>query len=137
VRADEGSCPFCDTSLDLASVGAHILPDRRLSRAALLAFGATLAASLSTATACGGDSESGTGGTSGSDAATGGGGSGGAGGGSGGSGGASGGSGGNTGGTAGENTGGTAGENTGGSAGENVGGTAGNVAPPYGIPPDY
>jgi hypothetical protein len=144
VRTHESACPFCRADLDLSHIRPAQMPTRRLNRKALFAFGATLAASLST-TACGGDtddsSSKGTGGTTST-------------GGSGGSGGStSGGSGGTTGGTggivdAGEdgtgNTGGlyggppdtgVGGTNTGGAAGTNAGGTAG-IAPPYGIPPD-
>ena len=93
---------------------SRILPSNRLSRAALLAVGAALAAGLARA-GCGSDDDTnGTGGTAG---ATGGGGSGGVGG-----SGATGGS--------------DAGE-TGGVGGQNTGGGAGAIAPPYGIPPDF
>lgn len=135
-RVTDDRCPFCDHALAFDDA-PHALPARRLGRAALVAFGATLAVSLA-ATSCSSDSEEtgtkGTGGSGGSST-----------GGSGGSGGASmGGTGGNTGGTAGAATGGSAGAGTGGAAGSAAGGTAGNssggfagnVAPPYGIPPD-
>ena len=111
VRASETVCPFCATALDPAHAAAPALPTQRLGRAALFAFGATLAASL-TAVGCGGDTDDGKGG---------GGGDGGSSAGSGGSGG------GGSGGSAG--TAGTAGR--GGS-----GGSGGGVAPLYGLPAD-
>jgi hypothetical protein len=106
VRASESSCPFCGVALDHAAVSEPVLPTKRLGRAALFAFGATLAASI-TGTACGGESESdkGTGGAAGS---------------------ATGGSGGNAGA-------GTGGGNTGGDAG--LGGYSGAPATLYGLPP--
>jgi hypothetical protein len=106
VRVSEGSCPFCSAVLDLAGVPAPVLPTRRLGRAQLFAFGATLAASI-TGTACGGvaESDKGTGGAAGS-----------ASGGSGGSGGSAG--------------GGAGGKDAG------FGGDAGSPGLMYGIPPD-
>lgn len=103
----ESSCPFCSAALDLARISEPLLPTRRLGRAALFAFGATLAASI-TGTACGGESETdkGTGGAAG---------------------GATGGAGG-SGGT------GTGGSNTGGDAGS--GGDAGAPGLLYGLPAD-
>jgi hypothetical protein len=85
VRVSENACPFCDAALELGHTPPPVVPNRRLSRVALLAFSATLAAGVG---ACGGDTDSdkGTGGSGGA---------------SGGSGGASGGSGGTTGGSAG------------------------------------
>jgi hypothetical protein len=145
VRTSDERCPFCDHSLESA-LEPHALPERRLGRAALVAFGATLVVSIAS-TACSSDSDetgrTGTGGTGGSSTGGSGGSTGGSGGSTGGNGG-SGGSGGNTGGTAGaatggaagSGTGGVAGAGTGGAAGNNFGGFAGNVAPPYGIPPD-
>lgn len=53
VRTTEASCPFCSSPLDLVASPAPVLPGKRLSRAALFAFGATLAAS--TQVACGDD----------------------------------------------------------------------------------
>ncbi len=144
VRVSESACPFCCAAIDLSYVPEPLLPSRRLGRAALFAFGATLAASLST-TACGGQSESdkGTGGASG--------GSGGSTGGTGGSGGSTGGSGGSTGGSggdAGAGFGGFAGAQTlyglpvdagpddAGVGGQNFGGGSGGGQPLYGAPPD-
>ena len=46
VRADETTCPFCSAELDLSSAPAPRMPDRRLNRAALWTFSATLAAGL-------------------------------------------------------------------------------------------
>ena len=143
VRASETTCPFCGSTVDLSGVPPPALPNRRLGRAALVAFGATIAAGVAT-TSCGGDTdEPGRGGSGGS--AAGGGGAGG----SGGTGG-NGSGGGSTGGSAGSSTGGSGGD--GGSVGpvygvpadsgppdvQATGGTAGDggIQPPYGIPPD-
>jgi hypothetical protein len=52
VRVHEAACPFCKTALDLANVPPPALPTARLGRAALFAFGVTLAAGAGT-TACG------------------------------------------------------------------------------------
>lgn len=113
VRIAEAQCPFCSASLDLSATPSPALPSRRLSRAAILAFGAALAAGVTTV-GCGSDDDGGgNGGTGGQ--STGGASSGG---GSAGAGGTDGGAG------------------SGGSAGQNTGGVAGNIAPPYGIPPD-
>lgn len=141
VRASDERCPFCDRALALTEDATHALPTRRLGRAALVAFGATLVVSL---TACSSDSdETGTKGTGGSGGASTGGSGGSSTGGTGGS--STGGTGGSstggtagaaTGGAAGSAAGGTAGTASGGAAGNSSGGFAGNVAPPYGIPPD-
>jgi hypothetical protein len=112
VRVHEAACPFCGAALELSALPAPALPTLRLGRAALFAFGATLAASVA-ASGCGGDTDDGKEGSGGTTAGGSGGRSG--------SGGASG-----TGGST--NTGGT-----GDSA--NTGG-AGNVGPVYGIPAD-
>jgi hypothetical protein len=109
VRVNESACPFCGVSLDLDG-GEPILPQRRLGRAALFAFGATLASGVTLA-GCGSDDDDGGGGTGGT--------------------GATGGSGGGSGGSSG--TAGTAG--SGGTAGSASGGTAGLQAA-YGLPPD-
>lgn len=67
VRVLERVCPFCLGAIDLSRVPAPVLPTRRLGRAALFAFGATIAAGLATS-ACGnvasdtGSGESNTGG---------------------------------------------------------------------------
>src|SRR6185503_7936673 len=58
VRRFESACPFCDAALSLEVLPAPLLPQRRLSRAATFAFGATLASAASLA-ACGGESEQG------------------------------------------------------------------------------
>ena len=80
VRALEPRCPFCDAELDLSHSPAPVLPSRRLGRAALFAFGATLIGATtigcgdsdeSTGTG-GAGSEAGGGGSSGSAGATGG-----------------------------------------------------------------
>jgi hypothetical protein len=42
----ESDCPFCGSDIDLSAVPEPILPTRRLGRAALFTFGATLAAGL-------------------------------------------------------------------------------------------
>ena len=52
VRASEPECPFCALPLELAGTPAPRLPDERLSRAAMLAFSATLA-SATALVACG------------------------------------------------------------------------------------
>ena len=49
VRVTETACPFCALALDLADTPAPILPGQRLSRAATLAFGATLASATALA----------------------------------------------------------------------------------------
>lgn len=54
VRVTETACPFCSLPLDLADAPSPVLPGQRLSRAATLAFGATLASATALA-ACGGD----------------------------------------------------------------------------------
>src|SRR5882724_11130153 len=56
VRVSETECPFCALPLDLASTPPPQLPRGRLSRAATLAFGATLV-SATAISACGGDAE--------------------------------------------------------------------------------
>lgn len=68
VRAFESECPFCRVDLDLSSVPEHAMPTRRLGRAALFTFGATLAAGLA-GVGCGSSDDGGGGsggGTSGS-----------------------------------------------------------------------
>jgi len=60
VRVSETECPFCALPLDLASTPAPQLPRGRLSRAATLAFGATLV-SASALAACSSDSDTGSG----------------------------------------------------------------------------
>jgi len=52
VRNTESACPFCEASLELAALGPPSLPQKRLTRAATFAFGATLAV-----TACGGTTD--------------------------------------------------------------------------------
>lgn len=65
VRVLEASCPFCKTALDLSSTPPPILPSQRLGRAALFAFGVTLAAGAGV-TGCSSDGEGpGTGGSGG------------------------------------------------------------------------
>jgi hypothetical protein len=116
VRVHEAECPFCAASLNLAATPPPVLPKRRLGRAALFAFGATLVGI--TAIGCGdSDDGGGTGGSSGSAGSSGSGGSAGSAG-SAGSGGSAG----------------TAG--TGGSAG--AAGSAGfaGAGALYGVPPD-
>jgi hypothetical protein len=60
VRVSEQECPFCALPLDLAGTPEPQLPRGRLSRAATLAFGATLV-SASALAACSSDSDTGTG----------------------------------------------------------------------------
>jgi hypothetical protein len=60
VRVSEKECPFCALPLDLAGTPEPQLPRGRLSRAATLAFGATLV-SASALAACSSDSDTGTG----------------------------------------------------------------------------
>ena len=60
VRVSESECPFCALPLDLAGTQEPRLPATRLSRAATLAFGATLV-SASALAACSSDSDTGTG----------------------------------------------------------------------------
>jgi hypothetical protein len=55
VRVLEIECPFCGTELDLSATPPPILPTRRLNRAALFTFGATLVFATG---ACSGNSES-------------------------------------------------------------------------------
>jgi hypothetical protein len=110
VRVAEERCPFCgaERAAELRASAAPALPKRRLGRAALFTFGATLASASCDSTTTPSD-----GGAAGStaDGATGGSGAGGAGG-KAGSTGQAGANGGNT-------------------------GAAGGVAPPYGIAPLY
>jgi hypothetical protein len=61
VRVSEKECPFCALPLDLAGTPEPQLPRGRLSRAATLAFGATLV-SASALAACSSDSDTGNGG---------------------------------------------------------------------------
>ena len=56
VRASEPECPFCALPIDLPNTPPPQLPRGRLSRAATLAFGATLV-SATALSACGGDAE--------------------------------------------------------------------------------
>jgi hypothetical protein len=60
VRVSEKECPFCGLPLDLAGTPEPQLPRGRLSRAATLAFGATLV-SASALASCSSDSGTGTG----------------------------------------------------------------------------
>jgi hypothetical protein len=60
VRVSETECPFCASPLDLAGTPEPQLPRGRLSRAATLAFGATLV-SASALAACSSDSDTGNG----------------------------------------------------------------------------
>ena len=46
VRYDEAACPFCRTTLALADTPPPRVPATRLGRAALFAFGASLAAGV-------------------------------------------------------------------------------------------
>lgn len=79
VRTHESACPFCDVALSLASTPPHVLPKRRLSRAALFAFGATIVGA--TTLGCSdSDDDGGTGGSAGTAGSSGSGGAGGAGG---------------------------------------------------------
>jgi len=55
VRVSETACPFCETALDLAGTPEPVLPRERLSRAATLAFGATLASATALAACSGTD----------------------------------------------------------------------------------
>lgn len=118
VRVAESVCPFCHASVDLSAHPEPRLPQSRLGRAALFAFGATVAASLA-ATACGSDDDGGGSGGSGGSATGGGGSSGSGGSGTGGSG------------TGGSGTGGsgTGGAGTGGSGTGGTGGGGGNMTP--------
>jgi hypothetical protein len=63
VRVSESACPFCGSALDLSDVPPPVVPARRLGRAALFTFSATLAAGLAAAS-CGSDDDGG-GGTGG------------------------------------------------------------------------
>jgi hypothetical protein len=56
VRVRETSCPFCGAGLALSDSPPPVLPRARLGRAALFAFGATIAG----AAACGGETTSST-----------------------------------------------------------------------------
>lgn len=58
VRAHEVSCPFCARELDFSDSQPPTLPGTRLSRAAIFAFSATLAAGVAT-TACSSDDDGG------------------------------------------------------------------------------
>lgn len=64
VRVSESSCPFCGSALDLSDVPQPVLPTRRLGRAALFTFSATLAAGLAAASCSSDDDGGGTGGVS-------------------------------------------------------------------------
>ncbi len=110
-RISEGACPFCGAAL--SRVAAPPLPNRRMSRAALVAFGATVATGM-VATGCGSDDDGGGSGGSGTGATSGSGGGG-------------------TGGAATGGQGGTAG--TAGTAGNAGGGGIGAAGPLYGLPP--
>ncbi len=103
-RVAEGACPFCGAAL--SNDGQVPMPGRRMSRAAIVAFGASVAAGFG-ATGCGSDDDStgsgGSGATSGS------------------------------GGSGGSATGGQGGTASGGAAG--TAGTGGAVGPLYGTPP--
>jgi hypothetical protein len=58
IRVTEAACPFCALPLDLAATPEPQLPRARLSRAATLAFGATLVSATALA-ACSSDSDGG------------------------------------------------------------------------------
>jgi hypothetical protein len=118
VRVREAACPFCGVELHLAATPPPVLPTRRLGRAALFAFGATLATNV-VVTGCGGDTDDG--------------GNGGAGGSSAGSNGGNAGSGGSAGSAAASGSSSTGGSSTGGSGGS---GGSGAVGPVYGLPAD-
>jgi len=55
VRVSEPECPFCALPLDLSGTPEPRLPRERLSRAATLAFGATLASATALAACSGTD----------------------------------------------------------------------------------
>src|SRR4051812_18987192 len=55
VRVSEPECPFCAQPLDLSGTPEPRLPGVRLSRAATLAFGATLASAAALAACSGTD----------------------------------------------------------------------------------
>jgi hypothetical protein len=55
VRVSELACPFCALPLDLSGTPEPRLPSTRLSRAATLAFGATLASATALAACSGSD----------------------------------------------------------------------------------
>jgi hypothetical protein len=112
VRTHETACPFCAASLDLATAPQPVLPKRRLGRAALFAFGATLVGA--TAMGCS-DSDDG--------------------GGKGGSAGTAGSAGSGSGGTAGSSGSGGSGGTAGSAGSAGAAGSAGNAAL-YGVPPD-
>jgi len=121
VRVRETACPFCGIELDLAATAPPVLPTRRLGRAALFAFGATLATNV-VVTGCGGDTDDGgNGGAGGSSADSNGGSAGSAG------------SGGSAGSAAASGSSSTGGSSTGGSSGSGGGGA---VGPVYGLPAD-
>jgi hypothetical protein len=158
VRASDELCPFCGVALSSAQrdSDAPELPRRRLGRAALFTFGATLIGGAACSDGTGGSKDA-----AGDTSAVDGGGSGGGGGGGSGGGGSGGGGSGNggsgsggvgSGGRGGNGTGGTAsggqaggggrgGHAAGGSGGQagngGRGGTGGSIAPPYGIGPLY
>jgi hypothetical protein len=59
IRVSTDRCPFCGDEVDLSHVPPPRLPQTRLNRAALFAFGTTMAAGLLGAgTGCGGESTS-------------------------------------------------------------------------------
>ncbi len=111
VRVAEDRCPFCGAAraAELREMAPAPLPKRRLGRAALFTFGATLATAACDSTTTPGD-----GGAAGSTAD--------------GAAGGSGGGGGSTGNAGSSGSAGSTGGNT---------GTAGGFAPPYGIAPLY
>lgn len=72
VRVFESACPFCGAALELSDVPPPVLPTRRITRAALFTFGATLAAGLTVSGCSSDDDGGGKGGGGGADAASGG-----------------------------------------------------------------
>lgn len=78
VRAEETACPFCAAALpSRASLPERVLPRGRLSRAALIAAGATLAGLSACSSSTSGGNDAGTGGTAAAAGSSGGGTSGG------------------------------------------------------------
>lgn len=64
VAVHEQRCPFCAVPLDFSEASLRSLPRERLSRSAALAFGASLAGILSTASCSDGDASVASGGAS-------------------------------------------------------------------------
>jgi hypothetical protein len=137
VRCDATNCPFCAVALPGAAAPRPLEASRGMSRAAILALGAAIAATAPLGCSDETDDQSASGSGASGSGASGSGASGSGASGSGASGGGASGSGGS--GTGGDGTGGTAG----GAGGDDVGGMGGiggqggtgNIAPPYGAPP--